>query len=256
VHEAGNLAARSVTRLIEKNPQVGLISQPLPAWGGRAGEVPDDVHARILDELKSVTRAVTLQDCEILAKAAPGGVVSVARGTAESHPDLPGVPCPGVVSLIVLPLLPANLPDPTPGLLRLISCYLNRRTVPGTRIEVAGPIYRKVSVSAQIRINQGTSPAAVLAAAGVALRQFFHPLYGGPEGDGWAIGRDVFHAEVLAALGATPGAAGVPLLEMSLDGGPPLCANLCLGPRGLPSLDPPVITIAPATTGREGRACP
>ena len=255
-HVAGNLAAKRVTRLVTPDPQVGPIAQLLPAWGGRAGEEPDDVHARILDDLKSITRAVTLQDCETLAKIVPGGVVKVARGTAESHPDLPGVPCPGVVSLIVLPLLPANLPDPTPGLLRLVSCYLNRRTVPGTRIEVAGPIYRKVSVSAQIRIDKGTPQAAVLAAAAASLRRFFHPILGGPEGNGWPVGRDVFHAEVLAALGATPGAAGVPFLEMTLDGGPALCANLCLGPRGLPSLDPPQITIAPATNGRKGRACP
>ena len=253
--DAGNVPAGSVDGLKVADPAIKAIVQPLPAWGGLAAETTDDVHARVLDDLLAVHRAVTAEDCERLAKEAPGGAIAIARATAESHPDLPGVPCPGVVSLIILPSLPEGRPEPTPGLCHLVSCYVNRRAVPGSRVEVASPVYRRVLVEATIRIFPGGVAATVLASAEASLRRAFHPLTGGLMGLGWTIGRDVYHAEVLRVLGAAPGVAGVTFLDLSLDGGPARCGNLCLGPRGLPTLDPPVITIAPAIA-RDGRACP
>jgi hypothetical protein len=66
------------------------------------------------------------------------------------------------------------------------------------------------------------------------LRRFLDPLEGGPEGGGWPFGRDVYRSEVLQALDETAGVEHVLSLELAGDGGESQCANLCLGPLGLP----------------------
>ena len=241
---AGNVPAGTVTAVVDDAPgagplnspgkSIGQILQPRAAWGGRDAETLEQVLARLLDALNETKRAVTAGDCETLARAVPGTAVAVAWATPEQHPDLPCIPAPGIATVTILPRLPAARPAPTPGLRRLVSCYLNRRGVPGSRIVVVGPVYREVVASLTIEVAPQTRAATVQAKAQAALDQFLHPLTGGPDGQGWTIGRDVYRSEVLQAL-ARAGLDGITRLDLSLDGVPPQCGNLCLGPRGLPA---------------------
>ena len=190
---------------------------------------------------------MTVGDCETLALSAPGMAVAVARAAPEEHPDLPGVPAPGVLTVTILPYLPLRKPAPTPGLCRLVSCYLNRRGVPGSRIVVVGPVYRNVVASLTLEVAPQAVTATISAKVQTTLDQFFHPLTGGPEGTGWTIGRDVYRSEVLQAL-ARAGLDSVINFDLSLDGGPPQCGNLCLGPRGLPASGTHQVATVAATT--------
>jgi predicted phage baseplate assembly protein len=226
---------------------VAQVAQPGAAWGGRDEESLDQVLARLLDGLNKTTRAVTAGDCESLALSVPGTAVAVARAAPEQHPDLPGMPAPGVVTVTILPHLPMGKPAPTPGLRRLVSCYLNRRGVPGSRIVVVGPVYREIVATLTLEIGPETRAQIVQAKVQTALDQFFHPLTGGPDGRGWPIGRDVYRSEVLQAL-ARAGFDSVVTLDLALDGGPPQCGNLCLGPRGLPASGTHQVATVAATT--------
>lgn len=250
----GNVAAGTVTTSAG-GTAFGSVAQPRSAWGGRAGESLDDVRARVLAEPGLVTRAVTAEDCEALARGTPGASLAMARATPESHPDLPGVPAPGVLTLTILPTLPAVAPLPTPELCRLVSCYVNRRGIPGSRVCVVGPIYRRIAVTAELQIAPRLSADSVRARALAGLARFFHPLKGGPDGLGWTVGRDVYRSEVLQALGRVDGVAGVSGLDMTLDAGPPQCGNLCLGPRGLPLAGDHQITIPSPAAGRTRMDC-
>ena len=247
--DAGNVRAGTVISAAHAD-SLGAVTQPKAAWGGRAGETLDDVHARVLDTLALVTRAVTVEDIETLARATPGARLAVARAAPESHPDLPGIPAPGVITLTILPKLPAPAPMATPELCRLVSCYVNRRGVPGSRICVVGPIYRKVVVKAELLPAARASADAVRARALANLADFLHPLRGGPDGKGWTIGRDVYRSEVLQALSRTEGVAGVSSLELFLDGGDSECGNLCLGPRGVPLSGDHQVVISPTPASR------
>jgi predicted phage baseplate assembly protein len=233
------------------------ITQPRPAWGGSDAETLDQVEARLLDGLAQQFRAITLADCVALAQNVPGTVVATAQATADQHPDLTGVPAPGVISVTILPELPAANPAPTPGLCRVVAAYLNRRGVLGTRIEVAGPIYYQVTATVTLQATSGARAQDVRSRVVMALDRFFHPLTGGPAGKGWPAGREVYRAEVLQALAQMPGVESVVSLDLSLDGGSPQCGNLCLGPRGLPTSGPHKISVvSESAQGRKAQAVP
>jgi predicted phage baseplate assembly protein len=233
------------------------VTQPRPAWGGSDVETLDQVQARLLDGLARPSRAVTTGDCEALAQVVPGTVVARAQAAGDQHPDLPGVPAPGVISVTILPLLPDARPGPTPGLCCVVSAYLNRRGVIGTRVEVVGPIYQVVTATVTLQAAAGARAEDVRTRAVAALDAFFHPLTGGSAGEGWPVGRDVYRAEVLQALAETAGVESVSALDLSLDGGPPQCGNLCLGPRGLPASGQHVISVVPASSrSRTAQAVP
>lgn len=215
--------------------RIAGIDAPLPSQGGSDGEGLDEAALRALETAESSERAVTLADFERLARATPGVLLARAEARAELYPDLPCYRAPGVVTVLVLPFLPADRPMPSRGLLAAVAAWLNRRRVLGTRVEVAGPTYVEVRVRARVRACPGVDRAALAERLYQGLDLFFHPLYGGPEGGGWPFGRAVYGSEVYQVLDETPGSDHVLSLELIGPDGEPRCSNLCLPPTGLPA---------------------
>src|SRR5690606_32290783 len=135
--------------------------------------------------LKSRDRAVTAEDFEVLALAAG---VARARALALYHPDYPDVELPGVVSVIVVPHGDGGARVPTGFRLREVCAYLCARRMLPTEVFVLPPRYRKVTVRAQLYVNEGADPGEVQRAAEEALDKHFHPLHGGTDGKGWPFG--------------------------------------------------------------------
>ncbi len=215
--------------------RIESVDAPLPSAGGSDGESLDEALLRALEAAESSERAVTLADFERLALATPGVRLARAEARAELHPAFPCYRAPGVVTVLVLPFLPAGLPMPSGGLLASVAAYLNRRRILGTRVEVAGPTYVEVRVRARVQACPGVDRAALLARLRDALDRFFHPLHGGPDGGGWPFGRDVYGSEVYQVLDQTEGSDHVLSLELIGPDGEPRCDNLCLPPDGLPA---------------------
>jgi hypothetical protein len=178
-------------------------------------------------------RAANLPDFERLALAVPGTRVRRARAWAGFDPGFPGLRAPGTVAVVIVPDLPKGRPEPTPGLVRVVHCYLERRKVVGTRIVVAGPRYVVVSVRAAVTLRRGARAGPALNAIRDALNAFLDPLAGGPDGGGWPFGRDVFRSEVLQAIAGVPGVDAVTRLELVPDAGEPGCGNVCVPPGWL-----------------------
>lgn len=209
------------------------VGNPLPATGGAAAETLAAATARAVDLAAGSERAITLADYEALAVATPG--VALARVTARANLD-PAFPCLaalGVVTVIVLPFLPRHRPQPSAGLLRAVAAQLGRRRLVGTRVVVSGPDYREMAVRATVRALPRSDRTALAARVAAALDAFFHPLTGGPAGDGWPFGRDVYRAEVLRVIAAVPGVDVVLSLALVLPDGSERCGNLCLAPLEL-----------------------
>lgn len=213
--------------------QLAEITNALPAAGGAAAETLTHAAGRALTLVERTGRAVTLADYERLAKETPG--VRLARATARAnlHPSFPCFGAPGIITLIALPFLPANRPLPSPALLQAVRAYLTRRRVAGTRVEVVGPTYLKVTVRARVRAHDGVNTVEVRQNIIAALNRFFHPLWGGPNGEGWPFGRDVYRSEVLQVIDETPGVDHVISLELIPGEGPAQCGNICLAPTQL-----------------------
>jgi predicted phage baseplate assembly protein len=244
--EAGNLGAGTVTRLADSaanrdllldfsslKGQLERITNPAPATGGAAAETLAHAEGRAAEALDHPQRAVTLADYEALAMKTPGVRLARVAARANLHAGFPCFKAPGIITLIILPFLPADRPMPVCELRRVVAAYLARRRVIGTRVEVVGPTYLEVSVRAKIHACRGTSAPDLRQRVTAALNRFFHPLTGGPDGTGWPFGRDVYRSEVLQVIDETEGVDHVHTLELIADGGEPQCGNVCLSPTGL-----------------------
>jgi predicted phage baseplate assembly protein len=210
------------------------VRQPFAAAGGVEAEPLASAQARAVNGLASPQRATTLDDCARLALETPGTPLARAYAFASLHPDLPCVPAAGCVTVVVVPRCPDPQPSPGPDLLRAVARYLDRRRPLTSELHVIGPHYTTVVVDARLWPRPGADAVGLPQLAQAALGRFFHPLYGGPEGKGWPVGRAVYRAEVLALLNELPGVIAVDQLGLQADGDADLgCENLLLCPDGL-----------------------
>jgi predicted phage baseplate assembly protein len=260
---AGNLASGVITKLADSphncailndtvaaqggwqkfKAQFGTVVNVLAASGGAAAETIDHAAGRADRSIAISGRAVTLADYESLALATPGTRIARVTAVANLHPGFPCFKAPGIVTVIVVPYLPACRPVPTPGLLRLVRSYLSRRRMIGTRIEVVGPTYLDVTVQASVTSLSGTNAGTLQQAIVAALNTFLDPLVGGPDGTGWPFGRSVYRAEIMRMIGEVSGVDYISSLDLIAGDSGPQCGNVCVGPTWLVAAGAHQITV-------------
>ncbi|MFE5329196.1 hypothetical protein ACFRCG_22695 [Embleya sp. NPDC056575] len=210
----------------------------------------DDLPRATVPRLAVPERAVTLPGIERCALDTPGTRIARARAFAETDPRLPGLVAAGCVTVVVVPALPRERPEPTPGLLRAVRRHLAGRRTAGTRFFVTGPRYVEVRAETTVVMLPGADPAVVAAAVRVALDTFLHPVTGGPRGTGRPFGRDVYRSEVMRVIDEVPGVDHVRALALRADGGPPGCGGLCVPPTALVVPGPHTVNAVRAEAGR------
>jgi len=247
--DLGNVPARAINRLANSphnqallsgpgwtgvNQQIASISNAKAAINGAAAETISHATGRAITLVESTGRAVTLADYEKLAAQTPGTRIARVTAFANLHPDFPCFQAPGMVTVIILPYLPAGHPTPCARLKQTASRYLQRRRVIGARVEVVGPTYLEVAVNATVQAAAKVSKTALQQRIVDALNQYLDPLVGGPDGTGWPFGRDVYHAEIMQVIDRVAGVDHIVSLEL-LAGGDcqPQCGNVCLAPTWL-----------------------
>jgi predicted phage baseplate assembly protein len=246
----GNVPARTLSR-VSRGPGLGAealeVLQPFAARGGGPAPAVADLQARLLVDLARPTRAATLADFERLARETPGVLVGRVRAMSNHHPGFRGLPALGCVTVVVVPQGPGSRLVPTTGLLAAVGAYLGRRRPVTTELHVVGPTYIDLAVRARLHLFPQAVATTVQAEAARRLDEFFHPLTGGEERDGWPVGRDICRAEVLTELQKLSGVHHID--ELSLLVGPtraPLCENVTVCPTDLVAAMPHEITIAAA----------
>jgi predicted phage baseplate assembly protein len=176
---------------------------------------------------------VNLLDLERIALSVPGTRIARAHAWASLHPDYPCLDAPGVITVVIVPEYPVDEPVPSPGLIDRVWRYLNRRRMVATTLEVTGPSYVQVTVTATVAIRTGASAASVIPRVVDALSKFLHPLAGGPASLGWPFGRSVYRAEILSLIQDVPGVDHVDTLSMESDAGGAQCGDIALCPTAL-----------------------
>ena len=123
---------------------------------------------------------------------------------------------PGHVSLLIVPPSTdgTTFPQPTDALRRALWRFLDPRRLLTTRLHVVGPDHLRVHVSATLYLEDSVKPGVVRQAASDAVSAFFHPVTGGPDGNGWPFGRDVHVSEVYRLLDLTPGVDFVRMMRI------------------------------------------
>lgn len=174
-----------------------------------------------LDLFKEKFRAITTADFEeiavaqfnraqesLLVPARPDN--RVARAVAVPGKNLEGAVTeePASVSVIVLPrgATPEECRlEPTPELIERVDRFLDRRRLITTRVYVVGPDYAEVSLEIHATAEARTKPQDIENEIRKRVQQFFHPLTGGAQGDGWPMGRGVYKSELFQLIESVEG---------------------------------------------------
>lgn len=203
--QRGNVARRSLTVLKSSIPFVARVENRAAASGGRDGETVDNAKERGPITLRSRGRAVTAEDFEYIAGQA---ALEVARARCT---PITGDGGAGVRVLIVPHAtdergrLTFGQMIPADETYQAVAAALEERRIVGTRVVVEPPEYMGVTVVTRLRPHPSANPSRLREAALEALFRYFHPLRGGPDGDGWPFGRPVHVGEVYAVLQGLPG---------------------------------------------------
>jgi hypothetical protein len=218
---AGNVGPRTVTQLLGVVPGIEAVFNPRAAEGGADGEAPGAVLQRGPRTVRHRGRAVAPADFEALAREA-SAAVAVARAIPNRHPS--GRPLPGWLALLIVPRSQDPRPYPSFGLREHVRRFVGARAAAELagleRLYVIGPRYLPVDVKATLVARAGADAGAVERSARSALESFLHPLHGGPGGEGFELGRDVFLSDVAATLERVQGVDYVEELALLEDGVP------------------------------------
>lgn len=193
---AGNVAAGTITELQTFVASVDTVTNVVAATGGSDDETTTEADARAARSIAGRDRAVTLEDFEYQATQAPGALIRRAKALPLRHPDYPGVPVPGAITVVVVPEADAPNPTPTEATLTAVCLHLDRKRLLTTEVYVVAPTYRQVSVDADLVARADADLAEVKRDVEDRLADFFDPLTGGREGHGWPFGGDIYFSEV------------------------------------------------------------
>jgi hypothetical protein len=216
---AGNVVAATITQLLGSLSGVSGVTNPRAAEGGADGETLEEYQTRAPLSIRNRGRAIVAQDYETMAREASAGV-AVARAIGPRDPS--GRPVPGWVTLMIIPQSSDPQPMPSAGLRQDVLDYLVSRApadvVAAQRINVIGPTYLPVDVTATLAPGDPAEAGTVEQDAIDALEAFLNPLTGGPEGLGWDVGRGLFASDIATVLGDVEGVDYVQALALYVNG--------------------------------------
>ncbi len=204
---AGNVARGAIRVLKTSVPYVSSVENRAPAAGGADPESVADAKIRGPILLRSRGRAVTAEDFEHLAREVAPDAARVFCAPTTTAADAGGI------RLLVVPHVGSDELgrvrredlEPSNSMLQRITMALDEHRLVGTRLLVAAPSYRWVTVVVSVSAATRANPEEVRQRVLANLYRLFHPLLGGPDGDGWPFGRSVQAHEIHAALASTSG---------------------------------------------------
>jgi predicted phage baseplate assembly protein len=246
----GNVAAGLISTL--STPITGVdannVSNLMPAVGGSDEESLSDAIARAPLALKSKDRAISVSDFELLATQAGG--VARAKALPLYNPQFPDLNCAGTVSVIVVPNTSDPAPQATDALLAEVCAYLDARRMLACELFVLRPTYQQVLIQADVIVASTADLAEVSLAIEQALLNYFHPLNGGDDGNGWPFGGTIYFSRVFQQIFDVTGVADINSVVIVLDGtAQPPCTNVTIEPIALAYSTEHDVTVNYASAG-------
>jgi predicted phage baseplate assembly protein len=213
----GNKPAGSIVQLKTTIPYLDKVTNHLEAAGGADAESMDSLIARAPTEIRHRRRAVTKEDYEDIARLASP---DVARALCVPNRDLTEAGndkrAPGKVSVIIVPNATDPRPQPSRELARRVQRFMSASCpVTATVIVVSAP-YLRVDVRTEIGLRSLEDAATVTSKVQDALRQFLHPLTGGPDGNGWEFGREPHRSDIYGMIEKIPEVGHIRALKLDI----------------------------------------
>lgn len=187
------------------------------------GETLDAALDAALLRLRSRWRAVTAEDyVELVRDQWPRDDAADPFAPLARVHCLPGLdlrtprptPAPDHVAVVVLP--DTDLPA-SDALLAALRRFLDARRLLTVHVHVYRPVFVALAVEADLYAADDADATTLADRATKDLAALFDARTGGPDGDGWPLGRPVHVSEVLARLDAVAGVDFVESLRLVCD---------------------------------------
>jgi hypothetical protein len=214
----GNVGANTINEMVSSVAGIDTVTNHYAAEAGADEESEADTKARAPKEIKARDRAVTLKDFEFIARQTPGVRVRRAHALPLHHPQFPNVKVPGAITVVIVPESKDPKPLPSEGTMQTVCGYLSQRRLLTNEVFVAPPKYKQIHIEASVVATPTANPAKVRADVETELSRYFHPLEGGPDGQGWPMGGDVFYSEVFRVALNVDGVRTVNDMRIVVDG--------------------------------------
>ena len=228
----GNVGEGTISQLKSSIPYVASIINYRPAGGGLNEESLEETKLRSLRILRRTEAAISRSDYERLALEVEG----VGRARCVTPDQGNGDLAPGNLRILLVPELPgpeeALAPDdllPSPLLVQRVSSHLDERKSLGTLVQYGPVEFTWVEIDAHTYVKTGVDTAVAQAQIVHKLREFMHPVCGGPDGQGCAFGGAITVSQIAGLLQTLPEVAYVERVRLRSQG----------DNRDLPRIQPP-----------------
>ncbi len=150
------LPAGTIAKAVEPLPGFKSVEQPLPAFGGRGPETDPAFRLRVSERLRHKDRAIQLWDYERLVLAQ---FPELSRVKCLNHTEGSNGQRAGAVTLVCLPKLEPNAPDPLRPFVRRqtlldVEKFLCARTSPFVRLKVIQPELETLQVEFEVSFRE------------------------------------------------------------------------------------------------------
>lgn len=236
----GNVGANTITKLKTSLPKIDSVTNPRAASGGRAIENLDDAKLRAPHELKTRDRAVTADDFVFLTKQTPEVPVHKAFALANRALDFSSndngdiVPASGAVTVVFLPMNEEQeTPQPSEAQIAAVCSHLDKKRLITTELYVKGPDYISIeTLQLEVWVEQNADLQRVSDDINSTLLAYFHPLYGGDDGNGWPFGGSIYLGNIYERVLDVDGVTRVINLNVALAGVISDCQDIIPIPEG------------------------
>lgn len=215
----GNIGANTIQTEIRG----ARVANRQSAKGGTDAESLAAARQRIRQDLKRPYRTISCDDFKKLAQITPGLRVKRVEVLPLYHPNYPAIKMPGAVTVVIVPYtLPSSdvriPPKPSKGFLQTVYRFLEEQRLVSTRLHVIAPRFIQVNVEMKVQIDFRKSIETMKINIEEALKKFLDPVNGGPDANGWPLGRTVFKSEIYQVLGGIEGVLFVESLKLTAEG--------------------------------------
>ena len=209
----GNVAVGKIDTIVTPVAYVDKVKNHERASGGADIEDISNVLIRAPKRLKTRSRAITIEDYELLTKEAS---TEIAEVKVIPNLDNFGKYQPNWVTIIIVPESKASQPMPSKGLIKNVGDYIKERCPLTTHIQVIPPVYAKVDTDAVILIKKWELLSSIKKEVQEKIASFLHPLYGGIEGKGWEFGTIPCLSDFFFLLDKIPGVSYIKELKLTI----------------------------------------
>lgn len=190
----GNIMKHEINVLKSPIARIDRVINHEPAEGGSDTELLEEVLERGPHVIKHRDKAVTVEDFERIAREASNYI-------ARTKCSIEG----STIKIIIIPKSEDDRPQPSPGLTKTVRDHLLKRSlnsILSRSLEVTGPCYNEVKVTVDVFPESIDDVIHLEKMIIKRLKEYLHPLTGGPENRGWEFGRGVHISDVYSMLEA------------------------------------------------------